>query len=136
MIAGGGFASRDEVARFAREALSAARLDNPNIVPIYDVGEQDGQHFFTMKLVDGGSLNELVGNQEWRTQGPAWLKRSAKLMSTVGRRCITLIKENPSSRIKPAICFPENDVPLGLHPARSSVIPFWPGAPSGEPGIR
>jgi serine/threonine-protein kinase len=42
--------------RFHLEAELAANLDHPNIVPIHDLGEHAGQHFYSMKLVDGGSL--------------------------------------------------------------------------------
>jgi serine/threonine protein kinase len=57
MILAGRFASPAEVQRFHREAENTSRLDHPNIVPIYAVGEQHGQHYFTMKLIEGGNLS-------------------------------------------------------------------------------
>ena len=58
MILGGRFSSADERRRFYTEAESAAALDHPGIVPVYEIGEQDGQPFFAMKFVDGTSLAE------------------------------------------------------------------------------
>ena len=56
MILSGQFASEADVRRFYQEAESAANLDHPGIVPIYDIGEYEGHHFFSMKYVEGGSL--------------------------------------------------------------------------------
>jgi serine/threonine protein kinase len=47
--------------RFLREAKSAGRLNHPNIVTIFDVGEQDGIAYIAMEVLDGRSLQEILG---------------------------------------------------------------------------
>lgn len=56
MILSGQLASPEQVRRFHVEAEEAGQLDHPHIVPIYQVGEERGQHYFVMKLIEGGSL--------------------------------------------------------------------------------
>jgi serine/threonine-protein kinase len=57
MILAGHFASPADVQRFRLEAEAAANLDHPHIESIYEVGEHEGKHFFSMKLVEGENLS-------------------------------------------------------------------------------
>ena len=58
MIRAARIASPGQVARFRNEAETVASLDHPNVVPIYEVGEVNGQLFYSMKLIEGGNLVE------------------------------------------------------------------------------
>ena len=60
MIRAAEFASPTLVQRFHLEAEAAANLHHPNIVPIYETGEQEGEHFFSMELVDGSGLDHHI----------------------------------------------------------------------------
>jgi tetratricopeptide (TPR) repeat protein len=66
MIISGYMASQAEIQRFHAEALAAAHLDHPNIVPIYEVGEFEGQPFYSMKVMEGGSLSEHLSDMRER----------------------------------------------------------------------
>ena len=60
MILRGELASTADLARFRAEAESAARLEHPNIVSVYEVGEQGGQAYFSMQYISGRTLADLV----------------------------------------------------------------------------
>src|ERR1035437_4488561 len=50
--------------RFKREALLAASLDHPNILPVYEAGEIDGQLFLAMRLVAGTDLDSVIRREQ------------------------------------------------------------------------
>jgi serine/threonine protein kinase/tetratricopeptide (TPR) repeat protein len=71
---------RPEVlARFHREAEAAARLDHPNIVQIYEFGEQDGQPYLALEYVDGGTLDRRLNGT------PLPHRQAAELLETLAR---------------------------------------------------
>jgi len=79
MILTGELASAADMARFRAEAESAARLDHPNIVPVYAVSEHEGRPFFTMKWVDGTTLARRLA------EGPMSPRESATILAPVAR---------------------------------------------------
>src|SRR6266403_66742 len=75
----GHWATEAHLKRFRREAESAASLEHPCIVPIYEVGERDGSCYFSMKLVEGGQLDEVVKRE------PITIRRAVELIAKVAR---------------------------------------------------
>jgi WD40 repeat protein len=81
VLAAGQFAAPDFVRRFRTEAEAAANLDHPHLVPIYEVGECDGQPYYSMKFVEGGSLAARIAAAPMPEREAATLV--AKLASAV-----------------------------------------------------
>ncbi len=77
MILAGQLAGELEVKRFRTEAEAAANLQHPNIVAIHEVGQHEGQHYFSMDFVDGNNLAELV------REGPLPAGKAAALVKTI-----------------------------------------------------
>jgi serine/threonine protein kinase/tetratricopeptide (TPR) repeat protein len=75
----GNFASAPHLKRFRHEAEAAAKLEHPQIVPIYEIGERDGSCYFSMKFVEGGQLDALVKGE------PTSIRRAAELLVKISR---------------------------------------------------
>src|SRR5438094_2192431 len=75
----GQWATQAHLKRFRREAESAANLDHPCIVPIYEVGEREGSCYFSMKFIDGGQLDEVA------RRTPISPRNAAELIAKVSR---------------------------------------------------
>ena len=75
----GHWASTPHLKRFRHEAEAAARLEHPQIVPIYEIGERDGSCYFSMKFVEGGPLDEVVKRE------PVSMRRAAELLVKIAR---------------------------------------------------
>ena len=60
MILAGDFSSPSMIQRFQTEAEAAARLEHPNIVPIYEIGVHEGHRYFSMRFLEGGTLTEAM----------------------------------------------------------------------------
>ena len=75
----GQWATKAHLKRFRLEAEAAASLDHPCIVPIYEVGERDGQCYFSMKFVEGGQLDEVVKH------APMSIRQAVELIAKVAR---------------------------------------------------
>jgi WD40 repeat protein len=84
MLLGGAFADRDTRARFRIEAEAVARLQHPNIVQIYEIGEHDvgdgmPRPYFTLELVEGGNLADRIGSRpQPPRQAAAWVEAIAR----------------------------------------------------------
>lgn len=80
--------SEEKVTRFQREVEAMAKLDHPGILPVYEVGRHHGQPYFSMKLIEQGSLRDQMQKGLWQ-RGPhnlrVWQQRIAALIESVAR---------------------------------------------------
>ena len=76
LILAGQFAHETERKRFQFEAEAAARLEHANIIPIYEVGEHEGRPFFSLKLIEGGSLADRIERSRSRQREEALTSNS------------------------------------------------------------
>ena len=79
MILRGRLASEADLQRFLAEAAATAKLEHPNIVPVYDVGDFDGRPYFSMQCVDGQTLKDRLSD------GPIDPREAAEIVSKIAR---------------------------------------------------
>ena len=79
MLLRGDLASSADLARFRAEAEAAARLEHPNVVKVFEVGEHGGQAYFSMQFVEGTTLARLVAN------GPLPPRAAARYLAPICR---------------------------------------------------
>ena len=77
--------------RFRREARTAARLDDPHVVPIYDVGEIDGRLYVTMRLINGVDLDTLLKT------GPLKPERAVHIIEQIASALHTAHRAGPGA---------------------------------------
>lgn len=76
MVMGGLLAGPERISRFTEEAKTIAKLDHPNIVKVFEVGEFRGQPFFTMELIEGANLESKMHGVPWSVDRTVRLLRS------------------------------------------------------------
>ncbi len=107
MILAGRLADAAEVERFQREARAAGRLKHPNIVPVHEIGEHEGRHYFTMDYIDGRSLSDMIRESALAP------RRAAKIVCVVAEAVHFAHQKGTLHRdLKPAnILLGEDDTP-------------------------
>lgn len=107
MILSGGLASEEDVRRFHAEAEAAANLEHACIVPIYEIGEHEDSHYFSMAFVQGQSLQEMIRDQ------PLSSRKAAEYVKAVADATAYAHDQGVLHRdIKPAnVLIDENDQP-------------------------
>ena len=98
MILGGQLAGPEGVWRFRQEAEAAAQLKHPDIVAIHEIGERDGQHFFSMDFIEGQTLRQLTrDNPLPAPSAAAYLKTIAEAVHCAHERGVVHRDLNPSN---------------------------------------
>lgn len=99
VLLAGGAASETEIQRFRREAEAAGSLQHPNIVSIYEIGEENKHHYFTMDFIEGPTLQQLIKKKTRRKLLLQILEKVARAMAHAHQRGIVHRDIKPSNII-------------------------------------
>lgn len=129
MILGGTLAGSDHIERFRDEAQAAATLRHPNIVAIHEVGEHQGQLYFTMDYIEGKNLAQVISEMGFQNTD---FRRSARWIKAVADAVHHAHQHGVLHRdIKPAnILIDQNDQP---HITDFGLAKRFTVAPSTDP---
>jgi serine/threonine-protein kinase len=107
MILRGELATPEDLLRFRTEAQATAHLEHPNIVPVFEAGEHDGQAYFSMRFVEGQTLAALLA------RGPLRAADAARYLAAISRAVQYAHEHGILHRdLKPSnILIDHNDVP-------------------------
>ncbi|HEV3260827.1 MAG TPA: protein kinase, partial [Gemmataceae bacterium] len=134
MILAGQHAGPEQLARFRAEGEAVARLQHANIVQIHEVGEHDGQPFFSLEFVEGGSLaHKLAGVPEPPAQAARLVETLARAIEAAHQRGIIHRDLKPANVLLTADGTPKiTDFGLAKH---LQVEPGEGEPGEGEPGV-
>ena len=85
MMTAGLHASEADIVRFQIEAMLAARLEHPHIVPVYDAGEHEGNLYFVMALVEGRGLGDLIDERSHLQKADGALETGVRALALAAR---------------------------------------------------
>jgi eukaryotic-like serine/threonine-protein kinase len=108
LIRAGQFASPEDIRRFHIEAEAAAKLSHPCIVPVYEVGQHEGQHYYSMAYVAGSNLARRLAN------GPLPARTASEILQNIASAIAVAHAQGVIHRdLKPAnILLDENGHPM------------------------
>jgi eukaryotic-like serine/threonine-protein kinase len=127
MLRAGSESEPKDLARFREEAEAVARLQHPNIVQVYDVGESQGRPYFAMEFVNGGSLvQHLQGNLQPIFAAARLVETLALAMHAVHQQGVVHRDLKPANVLLQQVPAADSPLPSSKSAARMSPTAFVP----------